>query len=136
MSTQNPMPPVQYITEENGRKVGVILAWEDYARLRKETRSDPDLLDDLTFAEVEALAHSKLAPERQDRLDELLERLEQDLLASSEREELDKLLAQVDQLNILKARALLTLQQRSQKSTLTSLKKRFSHHKGHEGHKE
>jgi len=98
----------------------VILAWEDYARLRRQKGGDPDLLDGLTLAEVEALAHSKLAPEQQQRLDELLARLHDDVLTKLEREELDRLLAQVDQLNILKARALLTLQEYSREMAVQS----------------
>ena len=101
--------PVQYITEENGRRVGVVLKWEDYMRLMTKSESDPDILADLTISEVEALAQSSLSPQRQDRLNELLTRQEDASLTEKEEEELDHLLEQVDQLNILRARAMLTL---------------------------
>jgi ribosome assembly protein YihI (activator of Der GTPase) len=64
------------------------------------------------------LAHSKLASERQERLDELLARQDAGALSDDEAKELDRLLDQIDQLNILKARALLTLRERNQSSDI------------------
>jgi hypothetical protein len=106
MAKQLTPMPVQYITEENGRKVGVVLKWADYVRLLANSEGDPDILAGLTYSELEALAHSKLASERQDRLGELLARQDAGALSDDESRELDRLLDQIDQLNILKARAL------------------------------
>ncbi len=109
MAQQMTPMPVQYITEEDGRRIGVVLRWEDYLRL--QGASSVDMLSGLSKSELLALAHSKLAPERQSRLDDLLAKQEESGLTEEESDELDSLLAQIDHLNILKARALLTLQQ-------------------------
>jgi len=116
MAKQLTPMPVQYITEENGKRVGVVLQWADYVRLLANSEDDPDILTGLTYSELEALAHSKLASERQDRLGELLARQAVGALSDDESRELDRLLDQIDQLNILKARALLTLRERRQSS--------------------
>jgi hypothetical protein len=118
MAKQLTPMPVQYITEENGRKVGVVLKWADYVRLLANAEADPDILTGLTYSELEALAHSKLASERQERLGELLARQADGALSDDESRELDRLLDQIDQLNILKARALLTLRERRQSSEI------------------
>ena len=118
MAKQLTPMPVQYITEENGRKVGVVLKWADYVRLLANAEADPDILTELTYSELEALAHSKLASERQERLGELLARQADGALSDDESRELDRLLDQIDQLNILKARALLTLRERRQSSEI------------------
>ena len=60
---------------------------------------------------LEALADSVLASARQNRLSELLHKKQEGLLAAGEAAELDHTLEQIDQLNLLKARAILTLQQ-------------------------
>ncbi len=102
--------PVRYITEEDGRRVGVVLAWEDYERLRKQRADDADLLVGLTRSELEALAHSKLSIDQQTRLEELLAEAKARALTPEEEDELNQLLDRIDQLNLLKAKALLTLQ--------------------------
>ena len=72
-----------------------------------------EVLTSLSTDELCALAESNLAPTRQSRLDELLNQNREGQLDESETKELDDLLTQVDHLNILKARAQLTLNQQS-----------------------
>lgn len=103
--------PVKYITEEDGQRVGVVLNWEDYQNLRARFPEDPDLLPGLNEEELRALAEGMLSPQHQERLHELLERNRNQSLTDEEMQELDRLLERVDLLNILKARATLTLQE-------------------------
>ena len=112
------MDRVQYITNEQGEQVGVLLNMDTYRRLIVDLPSDPDLLHGLSQSELEALSVSKLVSSEQARLDELLEKNTQTDLDSSEQAELDHLLDQIDQLTILKTRANYTLQ----KSKPSSLK--------------
>ncbi len=72
---------------------------------------DSELLLGLSLEELEALADCLLAPAAQARLDELLGRQKEKLLAVGEEQELDALLRKVDQLTILKTRARYTLNQ-------------------------
>ena len=51
-----------------------------------------------------------LAPARQERLTELLDRNKEDALTAPEQHELDELLEYLDQMNLIRARALYTLQ--------------------------
>ncbi|MFO0978646.1 MAG: hypothetical protein U0996_19725 [Planctomycetaceae bacterium] len=74
---------------------------------------DHELLTSLSEEELEALAASALAPSSQNRLNELLEMNSTGQLSESTRSELDELLAQIDHLNIIKARARYTLEQHS-----------------------
>lgn len=74
--------------------------------------NDPDLLEGLSEAELHALAVATLSPEQQNHLSALLERNRQQTLTPDEEDELDRLLKRIDYLNILKARARLTLQYR------------------------
>ena len=101
---------VQYITDEQGQQVGVLLDLEAYRRLTGQTPSDPELLMGLSESELRALAESKLAPAAQARLDELLTQGKLRSLSAQEEEALDGLVEQVDQLTILKTRARYTLQ--------------------------
>jgi hypothetical protein len=73
---------------------------------------DPDLLEGLSLAELHALSGAMLSPEQQDHLSALLERNRQQALTPDEEDELNRLLERIDYLNILKARARLTLQYR------------------------
>ncbi|HHB89921.1 MAG TPA: hypothetical protein ENK60_01280 [Anaerolineae bacterium] len=114
--TKSTIAPVRYITEEDGRRVGVVLDWEDYKRLRELHVEDTDLLPGLTRSELEALAHSKLSIDQQTRLDELLNEAKKRSLTHEEERELNQILEYIDQLNLLKARAMLTLQIRFDES--------------------
>lgn len=78
--------------------------------------SQTDILESLNIEELEALADSKLAPSAQQRLDELLTRNSELLLGGEEAKDLDQLLAKVDQLNILKTRARITLRQQQEEA--------------------
>ncbi len=74
--------------------------------------NDPDLLEGLSQAELYALSVAMLSPEQQDHLSALLGRNRQQTLTPDEEDELDRLLDRIDYVNILKARAQLTLQYR------------------------
>ena len=104
---------VNYVTNEQGEQVGVLLDIATYQQLILDVSDDPDQLLGLSVAELEALAESKLAPAEQARMDELLARNAQTRLSEAEILELDNLLAQVDQLTMLKARAQYTLKKNS-----------------------
>lgn len=100
---------LRYVTNERGERIGVLLDLEEYRRLTLQPAPDPELLVGLSRVELQALAGSKLAPEAQDRLKDLLARNAETQLSAEESGELDRLLEQVDQLTILKTRARYTL---------------------------
>lgn len=108
---------LQYVVNEQGEQVGVLLDLAVYRRLAGQTASDPDLLSDLSQAELQALAESMLAPDAQTQLNELLARSQDNQLTKEEEAELDHLLEQVDQLTILKTRAKYTLNQQQTLAT-------------------
>ena len=99
---------VQYITNAQGEKVGVLLNLETYQQLTNLSL-DSELLIGLSIDELQALAESSLFPKTQMQLQELLIKNSENQLSTLEAETLDKLLAQVDQLNIIKTRARYTL---------------------------
>ena len=87
-----------------------MFAWEDFRNLHARMLDDPDLLIGLSEIEPNALSKGMLAVEHQERLSALLERNREQTLTAGEAEELDRYLEQIDTLNILKARARLTVQ--------------------------
>jgi hypothetical protein len=99
---------VQYITNAQGEKVGVLLNLETYQQLTNLS-VDSELLIGLSIDELQALAESSLFPKTQMQLQELLIKNSENQLSKVEAETLDKLLAQVDQLNIITTRARYTL---------------------------
>lgn len=99
---------VQYITNEAGERVGVLLDLETYQQLTAE-KDDPELLTGLSYEELLALADSSLSPESQVQLNDLSVLNAEGELSEAELEKLDQLLARVDHLNILKARSRYTL---------------------------
>lgn len=99
---------VQYVTNAQGDKVGVLLDLETYQQLTNLS-VDSELLIGLSIDELEALAETALSPKTQVELDDLLSKNFANLLSNEETEALDKLLAKVDQLNIIKTRARYTL---------------------------
>lgn len=115
MDTTQTLPDVQYITRENGQRVGVVLAWEDFRTIQARLLDDPDLLPGLSESELHALSDGVLAVEHQERLSALLERNREQTLNTGEAVELDHYLEQIDSLNILKARALFTLKHLEQR---------------------
>jgi hypothetical protein len=70
---------------------------------------DEELLTNISPAELHALADLSLAPAQQAQLSDLLARNAAGAISVDETATLDRLLAQVDQLNLLKARAQYTL---------------------------
>ena len=74
--------------------------------------ADPSLAPviGLSQEELKALAESVVAPNRQERIAELLEINRSQQLSAKNEVELDELLAEVDHIALLKARALYTLQ--------------------------
>ena len=74
--------------------------------------ADPSLAPviGLSQEELKALAESVVAPDRQQRIAELLEINRSQQLSAKNEVELDELLAEVDHIALLKARALYTLQ--------------------------
>ncbi|NJO49158.1 MAG: hypothetical protein HC840_06445 [Leptolyngbyaceae cyanobacterium RM2_2_4] len=102
---------MQYITNQQGERVGVLLDLETYDRLVNSAASDEELLTGLSLEELEALATSQLASTEQTQLGELLTQNAEGQLSADATATLDRLLAQVDNLNILKNRARYTLQQ-------------------------
>ncbi|MCC5630976.1 hypothetical protein LC613_24475 [Nostoc sphaeroides CHAB 2801] len=99
---------VQYVTNAEGKKVGVLLDLETYQKLTNLS-VDSELLMGLNLDELQALAESYLSPKAQIQLQELLVKNSENDLSHDQTETLDRLLAQVDQLNILKTRARYTL---------------------------
>lgn len=87
---------MQYITNEQGDRVGVVLDLTTYQRLTNAPRHDPECLLNLSVAELEALAESKLAPAKQENLSVLLEKNKESQLSSEESTTLDILLEQID----------------------------------------
>ena len=79
-------------------------------RSRKEIRQMPNEVSLMITAEgLTALASMALAPKNQARLDDLLTKNVEGKLSDEEAKELDLLLTQVDELNLVKARAAATL---------------------------
>ena len=76
--------------------------------------SETKILPEVSVAGLQALANARLAPTEQTRLDELLELNSAGKLADKELQELDAILKQVDELNLLKARAEYTLRQQTE----------------------
>lgn len=100
---------VQYVTNQQGERVGVLLDLETYHKLTNASTADVDILTGLSLNELQALAETALALRDQAQLDDLLARMAENQLSLDDTAILDRLLAQVDQLNILKTRARYTL---------------------------
>jgi len=98
---------LQYITNEQGDRIGVVLDLDTYFRLTPAL--DPEYLIGLNIEELKALATCKLALTDQNHLDQLIDRNSQNLLSEGELYNLDDLLEKVDHLTILKTRARYTL---------------------------
>lgn len=109
--------PIQYITNESGERVGVLLDLPTYSRLSEFVTLDQEHLVGLSIDELNALAACKLAIADQTRLDELVAKNAESSLCTDEQTELDDFLAKADQLTILKTRARYTLQRLTEGST-------------------
>jgi hypothetical protein len=106
---------IRYIVDDKGERRAVVLTWEDYENLRAAISPESDLLIGLSDSELHALAEGMLSPKHQERLDELLRLNCEGQISDDEQKELDDFLAQIDSMNMLKARAQYTLQQRGEK---------------------
>jgi hypothetical protein len=102
--------PIEYIVTEAGQRTAVVMRWEDYQALQAMLPTDPDALTGLSESELRALAEGMLSPAHQERLRDLLRQNQESGVGGDEQSELDRLLDQVDQMNVLKARAAYTLQ--------------------------
>ena len=102
------MADPRFVTNVQGERVGVILDLPTYEQMLA-AQADPDLLQGLSDVELAALAESALTPGGQRELQRLQDKQEATALSEDEAEHLDRLIEQVDQLNILKARARYTL---------------------------
>jgi hypothetical protein len=100
----------QFITNERGERTGVVLDIATYEGLTR-TPHDPALLTGLSKNELQALANVKLAPDDQEQLSSLLAKQSEGKLSQEELTHLDNLIAQVDQLTLVKAKAMYTLHQ-------------------------
>ena len=101
---------VQYITNENGQRVGVMLDLATYEQLTHPLAHDPECLLNISPAELHAFANIELALNSQHTLNTLLSKNNQANLTPTEAQTLDQLLEQLDHLTLLKARAKYTLQ--------------------------
>ncbi len=100
---------VQYLTNKQGERIGVLLDLETYHKLINQSVVDSELLTNLSLDELQALAEIKLSINTQTELDDLLKRNTENQLSTDENVTLNDLLTKVDQLNILKTRARYTL---------------------------
>ncbi len=98
---------LQYITDQRGEKVGVVLDMATYNHL--VANIDSELIQGLSIPELETLAEIKLATESQQQLSEMLAHNAENKLSDRELASLDLLLMKVDHLNVLKTRARYTL---------------------------
>ena len=96
---------VQYLTNNQGERIGVLLDLDTYHKLMNQSVVDSEILTNLSIDELQALADIKLSTTTQTELDDLLVRNTDNQLSKNESETLDSLLTKVDQLNILKTRA-------------------------------
>ncbi|MFO0790447.1 MAG: hypothetical protein U0805_13415 [Pirellulales bacterium] len=79
--------------------------------------TDSELLNGVSIDELDALAAGVLIPSAQAHLDELLAKSKEYQASPAEERELEHLLRQVDFLNLLKARALYTIQRLGTKAS-------------------
>lgn len=73
--------------------------------------NETKILPNVSSAGLKALANASLAPHSQTKLNDLLARNADGKLSERETDELDQLIEQIDELNLLKARADFTLRQ-------------------------
>ncbi|MGB7250271.1 MAG: hypothetical protein WBC73_15135 [Phormidesmis sp.] len=99
---------VQYITNESGTRVGVLLDLDTYRQLTSTTQNS-ELLVGLSNEELTALSETALSQVTQARLDDFLTRNTENQLSEAEQAQLDQLLQKIDSLNVLKTRARYTL---------------------------
>ena len=103
------MEQIQYITDDDGQRIGVLLDIDTFLGLTRIEQSDPERLVGLSQDELRALADSKMTTGDQLRLDELPSRQQEGKLGPAEEKELNVYLQQIDHLTLLKTRARDTL---------------------------
>ncbi len=103
------MQEPRFLTNEQGRAVEVVLDVSTYEQLLRSQSPDPKLLRDLSQEQLEALAKSTLTTTEENTLHGLVEKKKSGTLTPEEEAQLSALLGQVDQLALVKARALYTL---------------------------
>lgn len=103
------MQEPRFLTNEQGQTVEVVLDVSTYERLLRLQSADPKLLRDFSREQLEALAKSTLTTPEESQLHDLVEKKKAEALTAEETAKLDALLEQVDQLALVKARALYTL---------------------------
>ncbi len=106
--------PKEYIVGKDGKRTGVVLDWNVYKKLQDSIPEDSDLLLGLDNSELRLLAEGMLSPPNQLQLDTLLHKNQSAQLNKNEEKELDTLIKYIDSMNILKAKAIYTLQKRGQ----------------------
>lgn len=110
---------VQYVTNQAGERVGVLLDIETYENLTNTSLIDAEMLTGLSIDELGALAETALSVVTQTQLNDLLMRNQDLQLSVDEVTILDNFLAKVDQLNIIKTRAKYTLYKLKNKLEVT-----------------
>jgi len=75
--------------------------------------NETNTLPNVSSSGLKALANASLTPKDQSRLSDLLARNSEGKLSEQELKQLDVLIGQIDELNLLKARAAFTLRQQS-----------------------
>ena len=71
--------------------------------------NESNILPNVSISGLKALAEARLAPAAQSQLDDLITRNSAGTLTEQESQQLDSLIEQIDELNLLKARADFTL---------------------------
>ena len=99
----------RFLTDDQGQAVEVVLDMDTYERLLLSQSSDPRLLRDFSREQLEALAKSTLTTAEESDLYGLIEKKKGEGLSADETAKLQGLLDQIDQLALIKARALYTL---------------------------
>jgi hypothetical protein len=111
------MQEPRFLTNDQGQRTEVVLDITTYERLLRSQSSDPKVLRDFSREQLEALAKSTLTTKEEDRLHGLIEKKKAGALTREEEMQLRGLLEQVDQLALVKARALYTLHKMQNEST-------------------
>jgi hypothetical protein len=102
------MAEPRFVTTAQGR-VEVIMDEQTYQALLGSNSPDPLLLRELTLEQLKALAEGKLTTDTQAQLNGLIQKEKAGKATAEESVTLDKLLHQLDQLDMLKAKAFYTL---------------------------
>jgi hypothetical protein len=101
------MQEPRFVTNDQGKTVEVVLDVTTYEALRG---TDPLILRDVTLEQLKALANGKLSTDVQGQLSSLIAKEKAGQNSPDDTAVLDQLLSELDQLDMLKARALYTLQ--------------------------